>query len=380
MEKNKKKTKKYNQMFMSTPTEYSVIFIVLFLVGFGILMVYSSSFYSKLSYDYTIEPYIKQIIFAIIGFTVMMILSRVQITFINKFVVLGYLATLALLVAVYFVGKEIKGAERWIEIGAFNLQPSEVAKFTIIISLALFLTLFKKHLNNPRVLIVLGVIVGVPFLAIVGEDLSSAVVYIAICGAMIFVAYRHTIKLLFFGLVIGGMGIGFVVSASYRMDRIETFLQGAWSDPDGAGRQIIQALYAIGSGGLTGIGLGQSMQKMGYISEAHNDIIFAVICEELGLLGGVAIIGLYLVLLYRIAQISFAAKSMEHYLIGIGVMTHIGVQAFINISVATNLIPTTGMPLPFISYGGSALIILLAEIGLVLNIARHNYVEAMIGE
>ncbi len=157
-------------------------------------------------------------------------------------------------------------------------------------------------------------------------------------------------------------------------------LRGPWSDPEGVGRQIIQSLYAIGSGGLTGIGLGQSMQKMGYISEAHNDIIFAVICEELGLLGGVAIIGLYMVLIYRIAQISITAKSMEHYLIGVGVMTHIGIQAFINIGVAINLIPTTGMPLPFISYGGASIIMLLAEIGLVLNIARHNYIEAMIGE
>ncbi len=379
MKRNKKNHKKYNRVFMSTPTEYSVIFVVLFLVVFGIIMVYSSSFYSSVSDD-ALEPYMKQTIYAVVGLIIMMIISRVQITFMNKFVVLGYLTTVFLLVAVLFVADNVKGAKRWIEIGNFNLQPSELAKFTIIVTLALFLTMFKKHLSEPKVLGLLGVIVLIPLALIAKEDLSTAVVFLAICGAMLFVAYRHIIKLFVFAIMLLVMSSGFVLLSSYRMGRIKTYLEGPWSDPEGVGRQIIQSLYAIGSGGLTGIGLGQSMQKMGYISEAHNDIIFAVICEELGLLGGVAIIGLYMVLIYRIAQISITAKSMEHYLIGVGVMTHIGIQAFINIGVAINLIPTTGMPLPFISYGGASIIMLLAEIGLVLNIARHNYIEAMIGE
>ena len=364
---------------MNTPTEYSVIFVVLFLVVFGIIMVYSSSFYAAVS-NQSIEPYLKQIFFALVGLAIMMIISRIQITFMNKFIVLGYLITIILLIAVFFIADDVKGAKRWIPIGGFNLQPSEIAKFAIIMTLALFLTLFKKHLSEPKVLIILGVLVAVPLGLIANEDLSAAVVFFVICGAMLFVAYRHIVKLFVFAIILGVMGSGFVLLSSYRMERIKTYLDGPWSDPEGAGRQIIQSLYAIGSGGLTGIGLGQSMQKMGYISEAHNDIIFAVICEELGLLGGVAIIGLYIVLLYRIAQISITAKSMEHYLIGVGVMTHIGIQAFINIGVATNLIPTTGMPLPFISYGGSSLIMLLVEIGLVLNIARHNHIEEMIGE
>ena len=375
----KKRNKKYNRVFMNTPTEYSVIFVVLFLVVFGIIMVYSSSFYASVSRQ-SLEPYVKQSLFAFIGLVMMMIISRIQITFLNKFIALGYLLTLFLLVFVLLIADDVKGAKRWIPVGGFNLQPSEIAKFAVILTLALLLTLFKKHLSEPKVLLVLGITVAIPLALIAKEDLSAGVVFLVICGAMLFVAYRHIIKLFVFAIILMAMGSGFVLLSSYRMDRIKTYLDGPWSDPEGAGRQIIQSLYAIGSGGLTGIGLGQSMQKMGYISEAHNDIIFAIICEELGLLGGVAIIGLYIVLIYRIAQISISAKSMEHYLVGIGVMTHIGIQAFINIGVATNLIPTTGMPLPFISYGGSSLIMLLVEIGLVLNIARHNHIEAMIGE
>jgi len=182
-----------------------------------------------------------------------------------------------------------------------------------------------------------------------------------------------------FIVIMGILGGSFLMMGAYRVERIKMHLAGPWSDPEGKGRQIIQSLYAIGSGGLTGIGLGQSIQKMGYISEAHNDIIFAIICEELGLLGGIAIIGLYSLLVYKIAQIAIAAKSMNHYLIGIGVMSHIGMQVFINIGVAINLLPTTGMPLPFISYGGSSLIMLMAEIGLVLNISRHNRIETVLG-
>jgi cell division protein FtsW len=222
-------------------------------------------------------------------------------------------------------------------------------------------------------------IVSIPLALIAKEDLSAAIVAGAICLAMIFVAYKDMIKIVFLGIFGLVFSVVFLILNAYRITRIKTYLDGPWSDPEGAGRQTVQSLYAIGSGGLTGIGLGQSMQKMGYISEAHNDIIFAIICEELGLLGGISIIGLFMLLIYRIAQISFASKSLNHYLVGIGVMTHIAVQVFINIGVAINLIPTTGMPLPFISYGGSSLIMFMVEIGLVLNIARHNHLEEIVG-
>lgn len=375
----KTKTKKlYNSVIMNVPTEFTVIFIVMFLVAFGIIMVYSSSFYTTIT-EGKIQPYTKQILFALIGFVMMYLISKIQLDFMNKFAALGYVITVGLLIAVFFLADDVKGAKRWIPIGGFNLQPSEVAKFSLIIVLALMLTLFKKHLSKFRVVALIGIVILLPIGLIAKEDLSAAVVVTAICGAIVLVAYRDVIKIIFGVIFMGGLGVAFVMLNSYRITRIKTYLDGPWSDPEGAGRQIIQSLYAIGSGGLTGIGLGQSIQKMGYISEAHNDIIFAIICEELGLLGGIGIIGLFMLLIYRIWQISLTANSMNHYLVGIGVMTHIAIQVFINIGVAINLIPTTGMPLPFISYGGSSLIMFMVEIGLVLNIARHNRIEELIG-
>jgi len=375
-----KKRKPYNRVLMNVATDYTVLFIVMFLVVFGIIMVYSSSFYSARGAGLLSEPYIKQIVFALIGFVVMWVISRLQLSFINRFAAVGYIVTISLLIIVLFIADDINGAKRWIPMGGFNLQPSEIAKFTVIIVLAFLLTNMKHHLQKVRAIVLVFLLIVVPIGLTAIEDLSSAIVVIAISGAMIFVAYRDTIKVIFLGVFLAFIGSGFVLLNSYRIERIKTYLDGPWSDPEGAGRQIIQSLYAIGSGGLTGIGLGQSMQKMGYISEAHNDIIFAIICEELGLLGGVAIMGLYVLLIYRIAQISFNAKSMNHFLIGIGVMTHIAIQAFINVAVAINLIPTTGLPLPFISYGGSSIIMFLVEIGLVLNISRHNRVEKYLGD
>ncbi len=374
----RKSRKLYNKYIMNVPTEFTVVFIVMFLVAFGIIMVYSSSFYTTIT-EGKIQPYSKQIIFSLIGFIMMYVISKIQLEFMNKFAFLGYILTIGLLIAVFFLAEDVKGAKRWIPIGGFNLQPSEIAKFTLIIVLALLLTRLKKHLSKFRVVAIIGITILIPIGLIAKEDLSAAIVVTAICGAIVLVAYRDVIKIMFGVIFMVALGGLFVTLSSYRVARIRTYLDGPWSDPEGTGRQIIQSLYAIGSGGLTGIGLGQSIQKMGYISEAHNDIIFAIICEELGLLGGIGIIGLFMLLIYRIWQISLSARSMNHYLVGIGVMTHISIQVFINIGVAINLIPTTGMPLPFISYGGSSLIMFMVEIGLVLNIARHNRIEELMG-
>lgn len=379
--KRKRKRKPYNEYLMNLPTDLTVLFVVMFLVVFGIIMVYSSSFYTVRGAGLS-EPYIKQMIFAVIGFTLMMIISRVQLVFMNKFAGLAYVVAVVLLVLVLYIGKIINGARRWIAIGGFNLQPSELTKIALILSLAFVLTKMKKHLAKPQVIFLLVAMLAPPIYLIQKQDLSSAVVVAIICAAMIFVAYRDTLRIFVYGGLFASL-IGFFVYLNgmrgYRAGRISLFVDGPWSDPEGGGRQTIQALYAVGSGGLTGIGLGQSMQKMGYISEAHNDIIFAIICEELGLLGGIAIIALYGILLYRIAQIAITSNSMNHFLIAIGVMAHIGVQAFINVGVALALLPVTGMGLPFISYGGSSLIVFLMEIGLVLNISRHNKVEAHLG-
>ena len=374
----KKKKKQYNRFFMNVPTDFTVVFIVMFLIAFGIIMVYSSSFYTTRG-EGLAEPYRKQILFAVLGFVIMWILSKIQLAVIVKFTPIIYIITVALLIVVLIVAEDINGAKRWIPIGNFNIQPSEVTKVALIIVVAALLSKFKKRLTEISVILFIIGIILVPVVLVAIEDFSAAIVLLIICLAMIFVAYNNVIKMVLLTLFLGVIGYASTMLTNYRSQRIKTYLDGPWSDPEGAGRQIIQSLYAIGSGGITGIGLGQSMQKMGYISEAHNDIIFAIICEELGLLGGIAIIAIYVLLIHRIAQIAFKAKSMIHFLIGVGVFTHIGIQAFINVGVATNLIPTTGISLPFISYGGSSLIIFLIEIGLVLNISRHNNVEKHLG-
>jgi cell division protein FtsW len=378
---NKTKTNKnrrYTGIIMDAPLDFTVLFIVLFLVVFGIIMVYSSSFYIPVN-NQEINPYIKQGIFALIGFVVMYSISRVNLSVINYFAPLLYLITIALLTIVLFIDNDVKGASRWIPLGGFNLQPSEITKFTLIVILSLLLTTFHKHLTNRKATVVFFLFAIIPIALVLKEDLSTGIILIGIVLCMLFAVYKNIIRVVVIGIFLGVAGAGFFWADAYRRERIKMFLSGPWTDPEGKGRQIIQSLYAIGSGGLTGIGLGQSMQKMGYISEAHNDIIFAIICEELGLLGGISIIGIYILLLYKIAQVSIASKSMNHFLIGIGVMSHIGMQVFINIGVATSLLPTTGMPLPFISYGGSSLIMLMAEIGLILNISRHNQIENVLG-
>lgn len=372
------KNRRYTGLIMDAPLDFTVLFIVLFLVAFGIIMVYSSSFDISVAED-GLKPYIKQLIFAALGFTVMYVVSRINLNTINAFAPLMYLVTVILLIVVLFIAEDVKGAKRWIPIGGFNLQPSELAKFTIIVLVGVMLTTFRNHLRHRKILLVFIGIISLPIVLVMKENLSSGIIIAMIVLSMFFVIYKDVIKMFVVMIFLGALSAGFLMVSAYRRERIKMHLAGPWSDPEGKGRQIIQSLYAIGSGGLTGVGLGQSMQKMGYISEAHNDIIFAIICEELGLLGGIAIIGLYILLIYKIAQISIASRSMNHYLVGIGVMSHIGMQVIVNIGVAINLLPTTGMSLPFISYGGSSLIMLLAEIGLILNISRHNRLENALG-
>lgn len=374
----KVKNRRYTGIIMDAPIDYTVLFIVLFLIAFGIIMVYSSSFDVTIS-ENGMKPYFKQMIFAILGFLVMYIISRINLNVINTFAPLMYFITVVLLIIVLFIADDVKGAKRWIPIGGFNLQPSEIAKFTLIVLVGVMLTTFRNHLKNYKILGIFLVTILLPIALIMKEDLSTGVIIMGIVMSMFFVIYKDIIKMFVVLIFLGALSGVFLMFSAYRLERIKTHLAGPWIDPEGKGRQIIQSLYAIGSGGLTGVGLGQSMQKMGYISEAHNDIIFAIICEELGLLGGIAIIGLYILLIYKIAQIAMTSKSMNHFLVGVGIMSHIGMQVIVNIGVAISLLPTTGMPLPFISYGGSSLIMLLAEIGLVLNISRHNRIESALG-
>lgn len=403
MKKKKKRVKKlYNTIFMRTPTDFTVLFIVIFLVAFGVIMIYSSTFRQETSKDYLSSSQVleedqqivvkenplknlmasehtKQLMFASLGFIVMYILSRVRLDFINHFVWAMYLITLVMLVVILFTGQDTKGAKRWFELGPIKIQPSIIATFVLILAVSYLLTNLKYHLAKWRVLVLILGLILVPVYLVFREDFSMSVVILGVSLGMIVIAHKSSLKIVAIGIVLLCIVSSLAVLTNYRSSRIDAYLAGPWDDPDDTGYQVIQSLYSIGSGGLTGNGLGMSIQKMGRFPEAHNDYIFAIICEELGLFGGIAIILLYLALLYRMLQISISSKSMNHFLIVIGVMIHIGIQTFFNIGVSTNLLPSTGIPLPFISYGGSTLVMLLAEIGLVLNVARHNVIEELVG-
>ena len=358
--------------------DYNLLFLIIFLICFGLVMLYSSSSYlcaNSALYGYDAAYYLKkQLRNVIIGLALMAFLIWADYRWWKKFAILAYFVSLGLCVAVIFVGSDSHGSTRWLDLGPISFQPSEVAKIGIIVFLAMLLERVAKQLktaaNLTKVLCFVAPIIGV----VAVSNLSTAIIIFGIAVCMIFVAspkYSHFIAVGIAGVC---FVIVFIVTAGYRMGRIE-----AWLDPEGAGDlgyQTMQGLYAIGSGGLFGKGLGESMQKLGFIPESHNDMIFSVICEELGLVGALAIILLFLMLLWRLFVIAVNAPDLFGSMIAVGVMAHIAVQVIINVAVVTNTIPSTGIPLPFISYGGSSLMALLIEMGIALSVSdRIEYRE-----
>ena len=251
---------------------------------------------------------------------------------------------------------------------SISFQPSELAKITLNLFLAAYISSRARQMRTGKGLLEPFLLV-LPIVGIVGiENLSTCIILLAISFIMIFVAtplYKP-----FLGLI--GIGVAgavlLILTQRYRMQRITVWLDPASSDK---GEQTMQGLYAIGSGGLFGKGLGQSMQKLGFLPEANNDMIFSVICEELGLFGALCVLALFFALLWRFMVIAINAPDLYGSMLVIGVIAHIGIQVFINIAVATNTMPNTGIPLPFISYGGSSLVFLLLEMGLVLSVSRY---------
>lgn len=382
----KKSSKKRIRLFTLGGTDVTLVFAVMFLMAFGVIMVYSASYYESFA-DTGGESHLfyglRQLQWAGLAIFVMMLTSFVNYKVIVKFWFPMYASTLVLLVMVLVMEGNKSG--RWISFGPVNFQPSELSKLAIVLTLAMFLTKTRKHLGNFKVLLLNLVILAVPTFLTAMADLSTGIVTGLIGVAMIFVAIpkRKTVAKYIGIIVLGGAAFFVVlrdfalrflggVLKDYQNARIKVFLDGPWSDPAKSGYQTIQSLYAIGSGGLFGKGLGYSMQKNGFIPEAHNDIIFAIICEELGLFGAMAVMSLYAIILWRCYVISTDLKDIMGVLIVAGIMTQVGAQMIINISVVTNKMPATGMPLPFISYGGSSLLFLAVSLGIVLNIARQR--------
>ena len=381
----KRKKKEQSEYFF----DYSLLFIVLFLLGFGLVMIYSASSYEAFQeYEDTTFYMKRQLTAIVIGMVLMIIVSNIPYHFWERFALLGYIVSMALIPVVLTpLGVESHGARRWIKIPGigFNLQPAEVAKLCLILFLAVMVCKIGKNVRTMKgfflmILLPMPVVLEVYRIT---KNLSSAIIILGISVLMVFVASPDYKKFIIMGVLVVAAAVLIVFLAvsstqnaaegeevNFRFGRIATWLNPE-SDATGTGFQTLQGLYAIGSGGVWGKGLGQSMQKLNFLPEAQNDMIFSIICEELGLFGAVAVLIMFIMLLWRMMVIANNAPDLFGAMLVVGVMGHIAIQAILNIAVVTNSIPNTGISLPFISYGGSSVMFLLIEIGLVLSVARR---------
>jgi cell division protein FtsW len=280
---------------------------------------------------------------------------------------------LLILVLIPGVGMVRNGSRSWIGVGAFSIQPSEFMKFAMITFLSKFLSENQKKITsfNKGLLPSLALVFLAFGMIMLQPDLGTGTVMVGTCLVMIYVAGARISHFVGLGLLgIAGFA-ALVLSAPYRIKRITSFLN-PWEDPLGSGFQIIQSLYAIGPGGLSGLGLGQSRQKFFYLPEPQTDFIFAILAEELGFIGGSFVILLFCLLLWRGVRIALGAPDLYGSFLGIGIIAMIAIQVMINIGVVTGLMPVTGITLPFLSYGGSSLTLMLMAVGVLLNISRYS--------
>ena len=363
------------------PIDLPFLLLTLLLTGVGLIMLFSASF--PMAYYETGNPayyLIRQGVFAAIGVAVMLVIGGInyeRYRVAGKYV-LAISIALLILVLIPGVGITVKGATRWLGVGElFRFQPSEIAKIGVILYFADSISKKKDRMSTFRYgILPYAVILGViAFLMYKEPHLSGTVLIIGIGAMMMFVG---GIRLYWVGAgaALGAMGVWAYLAGkiSYNSARIRIWRDPLTTDPElmqDAAYQIRQSLLAVGSGGLLGVGLGQSRQKFMYLPERHNDFIFAVICEELGLIGATLIMALFALLIIRGFWIALHARDRFGALLAIGVTTQVALQTFLNIAVVSNLIPNTGISLPFFSYGGTALVIQLAEMGLVLSVSRQ---------
>lgn len=349
----KKKTEKFSS-FLNNPIDFTLLIIILLLLGIGLVMVLSASSPSALaesgdSYQY----FTKQLIFAILGVIAMMAISKIDYRFYQKFYKHAWWISCVLLILVKLLGKTINGAQRWIYITkTLSFQPSEMVKFLIIIFYAGILVKNRDQLPEfgkgfiKHICLVAPVIV----LLLLEPHFSASIVILGIIAVMMIVAgckFRHFLA--------AGCGVGIpalillIIKEPYRLQRVVTFLD-PWQDATDTGWQVIQSLYAIGSGGLFGVGLGDSKQKYLYIPEPHNDFIFSILGEELGFIGCAIVLILFAIFIWRGILIAMKAPDMFGSLVAVGITALIAIQVIINVAVVTSSMPATGMPLPFFSY------------------------------
>ena len=348
----------------------TLLVTVLVLVIAGLVLLTSISAYNGNVKFHDSFYYLKKQGFATgLGLVGMAVVSRIDYHRWIPLAVPGYLLSILLGVAVLLFGEEYNGSKRWLSLGPFSFQPSEFAKVAVIVFLSWLIEKNIKKMGKFKS-IVLTMLTILPIVGLVGaSNLSTAIIILGIGAVMIFTASPKYLQ--FFWMIAGGAGFMtiFLALESYRLERI-----AIWRNPEKyeKGYQTLQGLYAIGSGGLFGRGLGNSVQKLGFLPEAQNDMIFSIICEELGLVGAGILIGVFLILIWRFFVIAAKAEDLTGALIATGAMAHMMIQIILNIAVVTNSIPNTGITLPFISYGGTSVVFLLLEMGLVLSVSGYS--------
>ena len=347
--------------------DITLLTALMFLVAFGLIILYSTSAYNGEVKFHDAFYYLKKQAFATgLGIIGMFIVARMDYHIWRNLAFLGYFVAILLAVAVLFVGEEYNGSKRWLSLGPFSFQPSEFAKVAVILFLAHIVSKNVKEMGKLSALAKVMLLI-LPIVGLVGaSNLSTAIIILGIGVIVVFVASPKYGQFIFMGALGGGFMTIFLALESYRLERLEI-----WRNPEKfeKGYQTLQGLYAIGSGGLFGRGLGESVQKLGFVPEAQNDMIFSIICEELGLFGAGFVMILFLILIWRFFVIATHAEDLFGALIASGAMAHMMIQVILNIAVVTNTIPNTGITLPFVSYGGTSVVFLLLEMGLVLSVS-----------
>lgn len=350
----KKKKEKSFSSFLNNPFDFTLVITILLLLGIGLVMVLSASSPSALSESGNSYAYFsKQLLFAILGIIAMAFISKIDYRFYQKFYKHAWWLSILLLIAVKVMGTEVNGAKRWIKITeTFSFQPSELVKFLMIIFYAGILVKDRDELplywkGLVKHILYLAPIIG---LLLLEPHLSASMVIIGIVCVMMIVAGCKFKHFALTGLGVGAPGLALLIAIEpYRLKRFVTFMN-PWQDIRGDGWQVVQSLYAIGSGGLFGVGLGDSKQKYLYIPEPHNDFIFSILAEELGFVGCAVVLILFAVFIWRGVLIAMKAPDMFGSLIAIGITSLVAIQVIINVAVVTSSMPATGMPLPFFSY------------------------------
>ena len=374
------KPKRRKSEYVSGKLDITFLSFVLILFTIGLVMLFSASY--AYSYEYYGNSYkfiTRQALFGAVGIVIMLGVSKIDYHFWRRFAWIAYAVTIIMLGILLVLPPMVDGMDvkRWIVIGPVNFQPSEVAKFAVILLFSSLIAANQKQMKSFRFIVFLVLLLGLTCGLVVLEPHLSATVLIFAIGVALLVVGGIPKRYIFAGAgAAAGLGVLAVATGfiGYGSDRIKYWLD-PWADPTGLGFQTIQSLLAIGSGGILGRGIGQSRQKYLWVPEPHNDFIFSIVCEELGLIGAMVIIILFCLLVWRGFTIAMRSQDKFGSLLAIGLTFQVGLQAMLNIWVVTNTIPNTGISLPFFSYGGTSLVILLAEMGIVLSVSRGASIE-----